>query len=308
MPQDDLWCASWRSVPTGAKARLGHDKYRGSNRQINSRIYAWIYITVPATLQGQVQRMNISVIIPQLFYDLIGRIIPGAGLVSLTALLLLGPDVTVQVVTTWSTGALSPGHTAAPFAFVLLGNLLISYLIGSLLGGIWFRIYRLMLASYGESSLDSFLAMVVKPDQTNRDTSNSCLAGDSRIFTFLDKLKKSPYSNARIDLLYDFVHLKCPTAAARIAKLRAEQPMSGVLVVGYLLLLIMMLLTPGQAYFAGDVRLVAALLLALTLIAGFLAWHLEKRATAALFFTGYISSCGITESSAEKVPEENDAQ
>ena len=252
--------------------------------------------------------MNISIIIPQLFYDLIGRIIPGAGLISLTALLLLGPEVTVQVVTTWSPAALAPGHTAAPLAFVLLGNLVLSYLVGSLLGGIWFRFYRIILASHGQFSLDSYLAMVVEPDKINKDTNNGCLAADRKIFVLLDKLKNSTYSNSRIGLLYDFVHLKCPTAAARIAKLRAEQHMSGVLMVGFLLLLIIMILARDEAYYATHITLVAAVLSALALIAGFLAWHLEKRVTAALFFTWYISSCGITESHAEKVPNEKDGQ
>lgn len=237
--------------------------------------------------------MNINIVIPQLFYDLIGRIIPGAGLSGLALFLQYGPDTAVRIVTTWSMERVWAPHLGAPVTFVLLGNLLVSYLVGSLLGSIWFWIYRWQWSDRCEKFLDEHLptksqAGTIEPLECYGDF-------DQTLVGMLTRLRKSPHITNRIGLLYDFVQFKNPAAAARIAKLRAEQHMSGVLFAGFPVILVLVTIQLVRGYSPGFTLVESALiicgLLVLTLIAYRLARHLDERITAALFFNWYILSC-----------------
>lgn len=233
--------------------------------------------------------MNLSVLIPQLFYDLIGRLIPGATLIGCAFLLFDGPKDGPEHLTGWSTNSI----------FVILGNLLASHIVGSLLGGIWFRIYRINLLSAPETEchhrpwLKLLHGWAKNGEIRIDDAFNKTFEGEMPV---LGDLKMAAMnSSGRIALIYDYTQLRCPKAGARIAKLRAEQHMSGVLLIGFLLLAVMLdvnpsLLNPYWHWWAAEFALLFS-----ALTAGWLAWHLEKRSGTALYFSWFLVWSGIAE-------------
>src|ERR1051325_502898 len=87
--------------------------------------------------------MDALTLIPQLFYDLIGRITPGATLLISSFMLLQGPNEAIRHLTTWSSQTTESGgpiYKDLPTGLILLGNLLVSYVLGSLLASVWFRL------------------------------------------------------------------------------------------------------------------------------------------------------------------------
>lgn len=95
--------------------------------------------------------------------------------------------------------------------------------------------------------------------------------------------------------MYDYIQLRCPNAGARIAKLRAEQHMSGVLLIGFIILASLYLFFPSLRQPEWSLWAVEITLLVSALIAGSLAWHLEKRSGTALFYSWFLVSSGIAE-------------
>lgn len=343
--------------------------------------------------------MNISILIPQLFYDVIGRVLPGASLLASTFMLFRGGKSGLIELTTWSSST----------TFVLFGNLLASHIIGSLLGGVWFRVYRLNLLdmrqkwqqrrqkksqagvgrgpkrkvfdqesksnesqtissaseegvshpelnepqtassaseeSVSTSALNKLQAEFpaqIRIDQrqsrsnelqeeppaqkeAERGLIASCLRGwakngENRVDTAFAKIFKEKkdwprlgeYLNmgeieptARMALMYDYTQLRCPRAGARIAKLRAEQHMSGVLMIGFLGLAVLYpFFSPMRCLCQRFWGIEMILLFGMT-TAGWLTWHLEKRAGAALFYSWYLAwSANIEENRNSDSPKQ----
>jgi len=70
-------------------------------------------------------------LIPQLFYDFLARIIPGATLALVTALVIFSPSATVKFI-------LNSENTTKLFSAIpLLFGFILSYLIGLVMGQIW---------------------------------------------------------------------------------------------------------------------------------------------------------------------------
>ena len=218
--------------------------------------------------------MNLGVMVPLLFYDLIGRVVPGATLAGCASIASLGPQKALQLLSTWSACPKTP----IPATIIILGNLLCAYIIGALLGGIWFRIYRLGWSKSGEKRIEKLFRLVTPPK------------GQVAIERQLETTQK-------ISLMYDYVQLRCPKASARIAKLHAEQHMSGVLMIGFLVLAILWL-CPSLRYDGfslATVDIVETLLLFGAMSSGMLAWHLEKRSGTALYYSWLLANSGIDE-------------
>lgn len=112
--------------------------------------------------------MKISVLIPQLFYDVIGRIIPGATLIATAFFLFEGAMKGRRHLTTWTT---STDDISVPVVFVILGNLLGSHVVGSLLGGLWFRLYRIDLIKHGEEQPTNGLNAFMDGPRTEKPVS-----------------------------------------------------------------------------------------------------------------------------------------
>jgi hypothetical protein len=222
--------------------------------------------------------MDISILIPQLFYDVIGRIVPGATLLTSTLILFEGPKCALHHLGTWSEDSNGAG---IPTVLIILGNLLASHILASLIGGIWFRLYRVKYgwAGRGEREMERKLKQSLNVSDFSQK--------------YMSKMKTT---TEKIACMYDYVLLQCPKAGARIAKLRAEQHMSGVLMIGYLLLAACCNWFPymkDQEFF---VRVVVEVLLIWAAIsAALLAWHLEKRSGSALYNLCLLASKDVKE-------------
>jgi hypothetical protein len=234
--------------------------------------------------------MDISTLIPQLFYDVIGRIIPGATLLATTLILFEGPFKALQHLATWSD---NPSETHLSTPLIVMGNLLASHILASLLGGIWFRIYR----GKGKRKLKGFgkyfNTWAKRGEDKMEERFNKAFDDEHPVPT--DKCKMSTPTD-RIAYMYDYVLLLCPKAGARIAKLRAEQHMSGVLMIGFFVLALCCYFFPFIKQSGFKVWVVVEMLLFSGVIsAGSLAWHLEKRCGAALFNLWLLASTGSVE-------------
>ena len=234
--------------------------------------------------------MDIGTLIPQLFYDVIGRIIPGATLLASTLMLFEGPLKALQHLATWSE---NPAEANISTALIIMGNLLASHILASLLGGVWFRIIRIRCDRDLKGAGKYLNAWAERGECIIRDRFN--LAFDKEHPEPLD-ISKMKTPSEKIAYMYDYVLLHCPKAGARIAKLRAEQHMSGVLMIGFIVLALFCYWFPYMKQSGVGFWVVTELLLISAIIsAGSLAWHLEKRCGAALFNLWLLASSGKDE-------------
>jgi len=185
--------------------------------------------------------MDIGSWIPQVFYDLIGRVAPGAFLLILSAVLLLDPASASFLVV-----LLKEPH--APLALLLLSALVTAYIVGTLLGAIGFALW------HGEWTRKAVAAVQLELPQDDDD----------------DK----PESGMAFK--YDAVLLHEPAAGARLVKLRAEQHLCRVLAIG-VFLLVPLYVWRSWPWRASDVGVLAGL--ALIAWSAYLFYiHLEIRA------------------------------
>src|SRR5262245_11099837 len=84
--------------------------------------------------------MKFSILVPQLFYDIIARIIPGVTIITCACIVAFGPIDGIHFFTTWS--FLDPKEKHLPGWIVLPGNVTGGYVVGALLGGIWYCLQR----------------------------------------------------------------------------------------------------------------------------------------------------------------------
>jgi hypothetical protein len=144
--------------------------------------------------------MDVGGWVPQVFYDLIGRIVPGAFLLLLCCLLFVDPA-------SGQAFALFVFKDAGiPFTAILLAGLTVAYVTGTLLGAVGFAVW------HREWSTESLNKLQVE-------------------YPVADK------PGTGVALMYDSILLHEPAAGARLVKLRAEQHMCRVLIIGTLTLL-----------------------------------------------------------------------
>lgn len=148
--------------------------------------------------------------IPQLFYDLIGRVAPGAAVLLGAALLLIN-DEKLKSAVDYAVKA-----PTVPVTILLSTGFLASYLVGALLGGLAFGVAEWKLR---EGELAKIQANPPSPGGN-----------------ILDGIKDDVARDARLSYVYDFIVLRDAAAGARLAKLRAEAHMCRVLVAGSILL------------------------------------------------------------------------
>ena len=173
--------------------------------------------------------MNMTLWVPQIFYDLIGRVAPGAFLLCwfATPCACLWPKLFHKAVKMLDAGL----PQQAPLRFMLAIGA--AYFVGSLLGGLW-------------KACDKFSDLLAKKcpcynKKLHARFSESALF-DQRFNEARAALAKNqvnltrdpgPELNAH---MYDAIRLCYPKAGERIAKLRAEQYQAGALTMGFLLL------------------------------------------------------------------------
>ncbi len=145
--------------------------------------------------------------IPQVFYDLIGRIVPGAILLISGFLLVAGWKDSVEELTKLL------GKEEIPYSLVLLTGVLFSYLTGILLGGFGYFAWDVANKCVRERYRGKLPVEAVKPPSKDKPGSN-------------------------VSYIYDAIQHYEPAAGARLAKLRAEQNMCRVLAIGFAILAI----------------------------------------------------------------------
>lgn len=141
--------------------------------------------------------------IPQFFYDLIGRVVPGAVISMSSYFLLQDFD---QAKTSLSCLFRDSGIPAA--ALYLVG-FLVSYVVGTLLGAIGFAFEEKEWTTHEVASLE-----VEVPDP------------------------KKPPDSSDISYIYDAIMVHNPAGGSRLAKLQGEKHMCRVLIVGFVLLVV----------------------------------------------------------------------
>src|SRR2546425_6337745 len=151
--------------------------------------------------------------IPQVFYDLIGRVAPGAFLLLTGTALLVNPRVSVQVIK-------SADHI--PTTILILLGLLMSYVLGTILGAVAGTIGTILGAVAG----------AIK----NGEWSSIERVGSIKVEVVPLSSEVETLTPGRISYMYDALQLYNPSAGARLAKLRAEQHMCRVLIAGGIVL------------------------------------------------------------------------
>ena len=145
--------------------------------------------------------MNIGVIIPQIWYDFIGRLVPGTYIICYLMLIQYS-----QNKLTWVTSLSSSGFSV----LVTFAVLIMAYLIGTMLGSIW-----LFLNDYVKVFNRKRLSDVMNDEE-------------NKLFKRKAINEKLFYPEL-IPLIYDYIQLQLPKMGARIAKLRGEQHLCGAL-------------------------------------------------------------------------------
>ncbi len=217
--------------------------------------------------------MNLGVLIPQLFYDLIGRIAPGAAVMGCALILLEGRERAMLDLTRWS---ISEAQATPPTTLILVGNLLVSYVTGSLLGGFWFLIAPTVLGSKFRKTIEVAFREIQK-------------------VVAADDVSTAINHPSSVAFMYDYIQLRCPQAGARIAKLRAEQHMTGVLIVGLPIICVAFAWLSTRGYRDVMFWVVEAQLVFAIAGAVLLARHLEERSAYALVSYYSLAAAGLTE-------------
>jgi hypothetical protein len=193
--------------------------------------------------------------IPQLFYDLIGRVTPGAA-VTISLLALPLDDAKTKAFLKFVFV-----ESGVPHAFIALVGLLASYITGTLLGALGFFVdgkeWRVRPVEPSDS---------VPPDMTDE--------------------------SLRTAYMYDAVQSHDPKAGARLAKLSAEKHMCRVLLVGFSVMavahVVLNIRAVGSAAFWSLLGAFAG-----TLLSAYLFYrHLDIRTTRLLYNQWHILGLG----------------
>ncbi|ODS36692.1 MAG: hypothetical protein A7315_14000 [Candidatus Altiarchaeales archaeon WOR_SM1_79] len=163
--------------------------------------------------------MNIGLLIPQVFYDLIARVVPGLTIFATSYFVWKCEGITTQdihMVLGWFVAKDSP------FILTIITLLLISYILALVIEGLWALL----------SSWHLFKKNFKKLFESYPDTDKILSEFKKLNPEFDDENYKFP-STA---LMHDAVRLKSPSTGSRLVKLRAEIHMCRVLILGWSIL------------------------------------------------------------------------
>ena len=162
-------------------------------------------------------------LVPQVFYDLIGRVVPGAGII-VAAFWLLATD---RVGAARRVVEAKPELASVTILCALC--LLTSYLIGTLLGGIGFALFEDERSDRNLINLarNAWAAIgFSQTDDVQRSRNLSAMKVDRPTTAEAHILK------SQLPYVYDYILLRNASAGGRLAKLRAEVHMCRVLMLG----------------------------------------------------------------------------
>lgn len=203
--------------------------------------------------------MNIGLLVPQVYYDLIARILPGLTILASSFFIWKGESITAQdifAVLSWFT---SKGSHSI---FTLFSFLIISYMLSLILDGLGKCLEHIEILS------KKFLKRGY--DDIKKEALN-----DFR------KIKpiRLPYEFPGTAIMYDIIRMKKPELGARLVKLRAEFHMCRILILGWFIFLIINLIIiiynfPNNSY----LRPLIEISLLLAIIAAYNTYtHLRER-------------------------------
>ncbi len=146
-------------------------------------------------------------VVPQLFYDLIGRLVPGMVLLLSFGIVYAGPTYALS-----SIEPLLSGRNLSFGFWTFLVLIMVSYVVSIVLSGLW----------DGVTELFHRFFTVVKALLNHSSTKGN------------NKEDDSEYPSH--SLMYDIIRLKAPDVGARLVKLRAESRLPKVLIAGWIIL------------------------------------------------------------------------
>lgn len=136
-------------------------------------------------------------VVPQISYDIIGRIIPGVIVIFSLVITILGPTPALAQIDAW---VIHPDPSLSGWTVVLF--VVAGYVLAVILEGIWYLLKPLLRLGKKKS----------------KDTGKE----------YQPDLKNPPFA-----LKYDAIREKSPRAGARIVKLSAEMTLGRLLAVGW---------------------------------------------------------------------------
>jgi MFS family permease len=140
---------------------------------------------------------TLAEVVPQIGYDIIGRIIPGVIVIFGLIIAILGPTQALAVIDAW---VIHPDPPLSGWAVVLV--IIAGYALAVILAGIWYILKPLFRSG----------------KKKNQDA---------------DKEYRPDPENPPFSLQYNAIREKSPKAGARIVKLSAETTLGRVLAVGW---------------------------------------------------------------------------
>jgi hypothetical protein len=158
--------------------------------------------------------------IPQVFYDLVARVVPGAVVLTLGAAVTSGPEELVAALASGRIGTALGGFTGASLALIF------SYVMGSVVGQLWVLTGEKFIASW--------------ENQTATASRAACLLEHnlSEVACGRPALPITEAQMPRVFVMQDHLRDGSEGEALRLLKLRAEERLCHVLVVGFALLFI----------------------------------------------------------------------
>jgi hypothetical protein len=163
--------------------------------------------------------MNFGLVIPQIFYDLIARIVPGMTILTTSYFVYRGSDITtedIRLALNWFTS--NDTH----IIFVFLSFILVSYILALIIEGLGMFLelrFKIFSRKYSAGEYNDIIGNVSDDFKTS------------------NILQLPNFSFASIPIMLDFIRMKEPGVGSRLVKLRAESNMCRILILGWSVLL-----------------------------------------------------------------------
>jgi hypothetical protein len=148
-------------------------------------------------------------VIPEVFYDIIARVIPGSALVLTTAMICLGPGKVVKTLLSDST------EIGAPLTLLFL---LLAYLVAVVTGQVW------NVAGDGEKRWKDWARR--RREKKKSEEAEAAASTPIKV----EKAEDAPFDTERA---FFRVRKDLPQEASRLLKIQAEKSLCEVLIVGF---------------------------------------------------------------------------
>lgn len=199
-------------------------------------------------------------VIPEIFYDLIGRVAPGALVLIAAVAAWFGPTQTLEAAPAWL--ARSSGNFW-PYALLLL---LFSYLTGVVLVALWNWLRTLGRKPRVEPAVqkwtEQFFVLMTQQKPKNELYVKKWT---QKLFGLLTRhLQNRPPGWYELGVLERIVGMRQPSQAYRLQKLSAERSFCKVIVSGFLLGLVLALISTRWTLFSyGSLFLIGGMILSM---------------------------------------------